>query len=339
MLYVAPACREITDCPAQEFYKKPELLESLVHPEDRSLWKSHNQEELEEKAPSPLEFRILTPEKQVRWVSHFCRPVHDPNGTFLGVCGSNRDITGQKRAEEAVKEKTQELLRSNAELEQFAYVASHDLQTPLRAISGYLNLLSKRYEGKLDPEGDRFIQRTTKNAGRMQRLINDLLTYSRLSTRGHPFQPTDCNLLLKEVVDILQPLLEESGGMITPGSLPTVMGDGGQLAQLFQNLLGNAIKFRDPKPPRIDVQAQRSDGAWLFSVKDNGIGIEPQYADRIFLIFQRLHTPEEYPGTGIGLAICKKIVERHGGRIWVESNAGEGSVFKFTIPDGGGIRS
>ena len=336
MLYVSPASQDITGYPSEEFYGAPDLLDALIDPEDRSLWKSHNAEELAEKGPGQLEFRIRTKEGEVRWVSHFCKPVHDHNGKFLGVCGSNRDITIQKRAEEAVEVKTQELLRSNAELEQFAYVASHDLQTPLRAISGYLNLLTKRYEGKLDGDADRFIERTNQNVLRMQRLINDLLTYSRITTRAHPFQPTDCNQLVQEVVEVLQPVLEESSGRVVPEPLPTVMADGSQLLQLFQNLIGNAIKFKDHKPPEVHIDAERADKGWLFSVRDNGIGIDPQYAERIFLIFQRLHTVDQYPGTGIGLAICKKIVERHGGEIWVESKVGEGATFKFLIPENGG---
>ena len=336
VFYVSPACEEISGYAPPDFYRLPELMESIVHPEDRPMWTNHSQEELAEKNPIPIEFRILTKQNEIRWVSHFCKPVHDYNGKFLGVCGSNRDITSQKRAEEALKVKTEELLRSNAELEQFAYVASHDLQTPLRAISGYLDLLTKRYEGKLDGEAQRFIQRTNENVHRMQRLINDLLAYSRVSTRGNSFKPTDCNAVLSEVLDMLHPSTEETGSVITHGVLPTVMGDPGQLVQLFQNLIGNAIKFRDKAPPRIHADAQPLDKTWLFSVKDNGIGIDPQYADRIFLIFQRLHTIDKYPGTGIGLAICRKIVERHGGQIWVESKVGEGSTFKFTLPRQGG---
>jgi PAS domain S-box-containing protein len=339
MLYVSPASQDITGYPSQEFYKASDLLDAVIDPEDQPLWKTHNAEELAEKGPGHLEFRIRTKEGEVRWVSHFCKPVHDHNGKFLGVCGSNRDITIQKRAEEAVETKTQELLRSNAELEQFAYVASHDLQTPLRAISGYLNLLTKRYEGKLDGDADRFIDRTNQNVLRMQRLINDLLTFSRITTRAHPSQPTDCNQLVQEVVEMLQPVLEESGGRVIPEPLPTVMGDGSQLLQLFQNLIGNAIKFKDHKPPEVHIDAERAIKGWLFSVRDNGIGIDPQYAERIFLIFQRLHTVDQYPGTGIGLAICKKIVERHGGQIWVESKVGEGASFKFLIPDHGGPQS
>ena len=339
IFYVSPACEEISGFTPQAFYKSPELMESVVHPDDRSFWEKHSHEELDEKNPGPMEFRIVTNRGEIRWVSHFCKPVHDHNGKFLGVCGSNRDITSQKRAEEALKIKSEELLRSNAELEQFAYVASHDLQTPLRAISGYIKLLSDRYEGKLDSDAQHFIQRTIDNVARMQRLINDLLTYSRLTTRAHPFEPTDCNAVLNEVIEMMLPLVEESRGVITHGTLPTVMGDGGQLAQLFQNLIGNALKFHDTEPPRVHMDAQRLDKDWLFSVKDNGIGIDPQYSERIFLIFQRLHTIDTYPGTGIGLAICKKIAERHGGRIWVESNVEKGSTFKFTIPDQGDSRS
>jgi PAS domain S-box-containing protein len=336
MLYVSPACEDISGYPPPDFYKASDLLDSVIHPEDRPLWAAHNQEELAEKGPGHLEFRLLARDGEVRWVSHFCKPVHDPHGKFLGVCGSNRDITQQKRAEEAVGIKTQELLRSNAELEQFAYVASHDLQTPLRAISGYLNLLTKRYDGKLDADADRFIHRTHANVLRMQRLINDLLTYSRLTTRARPFQPTDCNQVVNEVLEMLQPVIEESGGRVTHEPLPTIPADSGQLLQLFQNLIGNAIKFRDHRPPEVHVDAQRIDKGWLFSVRDNGIGMDPQYGERIFLIFQRLHTMDQYPGTGIGLAICKKIVERHGGQIWVESKAGEGATFKFLLPDPGG---
>ncbi|NTU49271.1 MAG: PAS domain-containing protein [Syntrophobacteraceae bacterium] len=339
MLYVSPSCQDITGYPSEEFFRVPGLLDALVHPEDQPLWAAHNQEELAEKNPGPLEFRIQTPEGEVRWVSHFCKPVHDHhNGTFLGVCGSNRDITCQKQAEEEVRVKTQELLRSNAELEQFAYVASHDLQTPLRAISGYLNLLTKRCEGKLEGDADRFIQRTHENVLRMQRLIQDLLTFSRLTTRARPFQPTDLNQVLGEVLEMLHPAIEETGAKITSEPLPTIRADYSQFLQLFQNLIGNAIKFRDSRPPEVHIDAQRAERTWLFSIKDNGIGIDPQYADRIFLIFQRLHTVDQYPGTGIGLAICKKIVERHGGRIWVESQPGEGANFKFLIPDSGGHR-
>ena len=225
-----------------------------------------------------------------------------------------------------------ELKRSNTELEQFAYVASHDLQEPLRMISGYTSLLAKRYKGSLDQDADTFIAYAMDGANRMRSLINDLLSYSRVGTKGKDFALTDCESVLAKTLTSLQMLIQESGATVTHDLLPTVMGDSGQLAQLFQNLIGNGIKYRNSRAPEIHVSCRREGQDWLFAVKDNGIGIDPQYAERIFIIFQRLHTRQEYPGTGIGLAVCKRIVERHGGRIWVESTLGQGSTFWFTIP-------
>ena len=225
-----------------------------------------------------------------------------------------------------------ELKRSNTELEQFAYVASHDLQEPLRMISGYTSLLAKRYKGSLDQDADTFIAYAMDGANRMRSLINDLLCYSRVGTKGKDFALTDCESVLAKTLTSLQMSIQESGATVTHDLLPRVMGDSGQLAQLFQNLIGNGIKYRNRRAPEIHVSCRREGQDWLFAVKDNGIGIDPQYAERIFIIFQRLHTRQEYPGTGIGLAVCKRIVERHGGRIWVESTLGQGSTFWFTIP-------
>ena len=245
-----------------------------------------------------------------------------------------KEVEVRKRAEESLKEYSAELARSNADLQQFAYVASHDLQEPLRAVSSFSQLLARRYQGKLDSDADDFITFMVEGATRMQTLINDLLVFSRIGTRGNPFASVDCERILQAAKENLDVAMAESGAVITHDPLPSLVADQTQLMQLFQNLLSNAIKFRRPEEaPRIHVSSQRQGSAWRLSVRDNGVGIDPQYFDRIFVIFQRLHGRDKYPGTGIGLAICKKIVERHGGRIWVESERGKGSTFYFVIPD------
>jgi light-regulated signal transduction histidine kinase (bacteriophytochrome) len=247
-----------------------------------------------------------------------------------------REIEVRKRAEESLKEYSAELARSNADLQQFAYVASHDLQEPLRAVSSFSQLLARRYQGKLDSDADEFISFMVDGATRMQNLINDLLAFSRIGTRGKPFASVECENILQTVKENLDVAIAESGAVITQDPLPALVADQTQLTQLFQNLFSNAIKFRRPEEAlRIHVSAARQNSEWRLSVRDNGIGIDPRYFERIFVIFQRLHGREKYPGTGIGLAICKKIVERHRGRIWVESERGQGSTFHFVIPDEG----
>ena len=243
------------------------------------------------------------------------------------------EVAERKRAEIELNLRSQELARSNAELGQFAYVASHDLQEPLRMVVSYLQLVDTRYRERLDADAREFIAFAVDGAKRMQVLINDLLAYSRIGTQGQPFQPTDCEAVLQAALRNLQIAIRESGAQITHDPLPTVRGDATQLVQLFQNLVGNALKFRRDGPPRIHIRAEPGDGLWCLSVQDNGIGIESQYFDRIFVLFQRLHGRSTYSGTGIGLAICKKIAERHGGTIWVESELGKGSTFRFTIPE------
>ena len=243
------------------------------------------------------------------------------------------EVTERKRTEAMLNIRSQELARSNTELGQFAYVASHDLQEPLRMVASYLQLVDTRYREHLDADAREFIEYAVDGAKRMQVLINDLLAYSRIGTQGQAFQPADCEAVLQTAMLNLQLAIRESGAQITHDPLPTLMGDATQLAQLFQNLLGNALKFRREESPKIHIRAGLKDGFWCLSVRDNGIGIEAKYFDRIFVVFQRLHGRVAYPGTGIGLAICKKIVERHGGKIWVESEFGKGSTFHFTIPE------
>ena len=258
--------------------------------------------------------------------------LHDKQGQITGYLSVNRDITERKLTQEQMLKMLEELERSNEELEQFAYVASHDLQEPLRAVAGMVQLLQKRYHGQLDERADEYINLAMDGSNRMQTLITDLLEYSRVDRRGNPIQSTDANKALKSALRNLHESIQKGGATITNEILPTVEADATQLTLLFQNLIGNAIKFHSECPPQIHIAVEDLSDAWLFSVRDNGIGIEPQYFERIFLIFQRLHTRRDYPGTGIGLSICKKIVERHGGRIWVESELGQGTTFRFTIP-------
>ncbi|MBZ5537731.1 MAG: GHKL domain-containing protein [Acidobacteriia bacterium] len=242
------------------------------------------------------------------------------------------DLTERKEIGRALELHAKELERSNADLEQFAYVASHDLQEPLRMVTSFTQLLAKRYKGKFDSDADEFITYIVDGAARMHRLINDLLAYSRLGSHRAEFAPSNCEEILAAAVANLGSAIEENGATVTHDPLPTVMADRDQLSRLFQNLLGNAIKFRAVDPPVVHVSARRNENEWLFSVRDNGIGMDPEHFERVFLIFQRLHGKGERSGTGIGLAICKKIVERHGGKIWIESQVGKGSTFYFTIP-------
>lgn len=242
-----------------------------------------------------------------------------------------QEISNRQRAESALLKSNQELARSNAELEQFAYVASHDLQAPLATIASYAQLLEKRYKDQLDSKASKFIDNIVHGCTRMQTLIDDLLEYSRVGRSRKPFQLTDCNHAVEQALANLQGAIRETQAVVTYSELPAVMGDISQLVQLFQNLVGNSIKYRHDAPPMVHITACKQEKDWLFSVSDNGIGIATQHQARIFQIFQRLHTQKEYSGTGIGLAICQKIVERHGGYIWVESKSDQGSTFYFTV--------
>ncbi len=271
-------------------------------------------------------------------------PIFDEEGAVENIVMFEYDVTKLKKVEEELHlkneeliKKTGELIRSNRDLEQFAYVASHDLQELLRAVSSFCQLLSKKYNDKLDQDAQEFIGFIVSGSSRMQQLINDLLSFSRVSTRGKPLELTDTSSILGQTIVNLSTMIDENSAIITNDELPTVIADSTQLVQVFQNLIGKAIKFRREDLPHIHISAHEKDGNWVFSIKDNGIGIEQEYFDKIFVIFQRLHGKDEYSGTGIGLAICKKIIERHGGSIWVKSEAQKGSTFYFTIPKQGGV--
>ncbi len=293
-----------------------------------------------------MEYRLRRWDSEYRWVLDQGMPRYEPGGGFAGYIGSCIDLTDFREAHQAllrmndeldlrVKERTEELSRSNADLEQFAYVASHDLQEPLRIISSYLCLLEERCRGQVAGDAAKYINYAVDGAKRMQELIRDLLAYARLDQAESPPVAVDCNEAVGIALENLSQTLAETGGKVMREALPTVSADRTLITQLFQNLIQNALKFHGENTPVIHIRAKRAKSDWLFSVRDNGIGIEPQYGERIFRVFQRLHGRKEYPGTGIGLSICKKIVERQGGRIWMESKLGKGTTFFFTLAASG----
>jgi len=315
-----------------ELIGRPSL--GFVLAEDRDAVRENAVRMLKAGCSLGYEFRIITKQAKIKWVMETVAPVHYQRKR--ATLGSLVDVTERKQVEERLKQITAEMQRSNTELEQFAYVISHDLQEPLRMVSSYTQLLAKRYSDKLDSDADEFIAYAVDGAKRMQTLLHGLLDYSRVGTRGKPFSLVNCEHVVEQAVANLKIAIEESGASVSYDVLPTVMGDEGQLVQLFQNLIGNAIKFRREEPPKVHIWARRRNSVVTFSVNDNGIGINPQHSQSIFEIFRRLHTREEYPGTGMGLAICKKIVERHGGHISVQSQPGQGSTFDFSVDMAGG---
>lgn len=258
-------------------------------------------------------------------------PIRNSRGELLGASAIAHDIGERKRIEREFARWRDELAKSNAELERFAYVASHDLQEPLRMVASYVQLLAQRYRGRLDSDADEFIGYAVEGANRMKTMIADLLKYSRAG-QGDAFETIDSGSALDHALANLQFAIEESGASITRGELPIVRGIEPQVAELFQNLIGNALKFRGAEPPRIHISAARAGDGWEFSVADNGIGIAPEYKEKVFEIFRRLHGREKYPGTGIGLTVCRKIVAHHGGQISVQSEEGKGATFRFTLP-------
>ena len=278
------------------------------------------------------ETKRKTKDGRILNVSLTVSPVRDASGAIVGASKVARDITERKRQEQALREANAALSRSNADLEQFAYSASHDLQEPLRMVSTYSEMLKKKFGGKLGPSGDEYIGYILDGAWRMERLLKDLRSYTQSMIGQEPSEDMDAGASLDKAIANLQAAIKDSGASISRTTLPLVRMHEVQLQQLFQNLIGNSIRYRTNATPRIHIASERRGKEWLFSVQDNGIGIDPQYKERIFEIFRRLHTTAEYPGTGMGLAICQRIVERAGGRIWVESERGRGSTFFFTVP-------
>ena len=325
-------------------YGESELLQknwqAITHPDDIEADREYVRSLLSGNIQTfSLEKRLVCKDEAVRWANVTVSAMRDANGTPQYLVCAIEDISQRKLVQELLQASldtqtryAQELTRSNAELEQFSYVASHDLQAPLSTIAGYAQLLEKRCHNQLDAQGNKFIRNIVNSCERMQALIDDLLEYSRVGRSEKPFDVIDCNLVFEDACANLQLAIRQDRASVTRGDLPRVRGDSFQLLQLFQNLIGNAIKYRSSEAPMVRVSASRQGDSWVFSVEDNGIGIAEQYHPRIFQLFQRLHSQKQYSGTGIGLAICQRIVERHGGRLWVESEPNRGSTFYFSIP-------
>ncbi|MCZ7586411.1 MAG: ATP-binding protein [Deltaproteobacteria bacterium] len=328
-LYVNPIVEEQTHLSAADFLGKTH--EELGFPKDLcDLWADAINSVFESGAPGRIEFELPSN----IWIDWLLVPERGDDGAVRQVVTFARDITDRKHAEQMLNDAMRDLAASNVELRSFAHVASHDLQEPLRTITGYLQLLLRRFGDGLDPEAREFIGFAADGAQRMQAMIGDLLRYARVETRGREFEAVDCEEVARHTLTDLSEAVRESKAQIVVDELPVVLGDAGQLSQVFLNLIGNAIKFRGPDAPTIHVGAVAERGRWVFFVKDNGIGIDADDRKRIFYIFHRLHTGREYPGTGVGLAICRKIIERHDGKIWVDGNVdGPGSTFYFSLPD------
>jgi PAS domain S-box-containing protein len=308
-------------------------LKDFIHPDDVKLFNFILNSGL--KTIGQGELRIETKNDSIIHVLISIKTLPDLEGTYVVIT----DLSEQKHHEEVLKtqkelkETLEELKRSNAELEQFAYIASHDLQEPLRMVSSFTQLLEKKYKDELDDEAREYINFAVDGAKRMQVLINDLLAFSRVTSKTVDFTEIDLKELLGEVMFNLELDIEETNAQITCDTLPEIVGDYSQILRIFQNIIANSLKYRSEETPKVNISAHKEQGYWLFSIEDNGIGIEPQYFGQVFQIFRRLHTQDEYEGTGIGLAITKRIVERHRGNIWVESELGKGSTFYFTIPE------
>ncbi|MCI0448632.1 MAG: PAS domain S-box protein [Chlorobi bacterium] len=320
--------------PASKFNER-NFFSNIIHPGDLKIIERKKEEWSQSGAGGVLnlEFRVRRADGRYVWIEDHMIKVKNDDGTEH-LSGVRIDVTEHKQAEEKLKQLAEKLAQSNKELEQFAYVASHDLQEPLRMVASYIQLLQRRYKGQLTSEADEFINYAVDGVMRMKTLINDLLIYSRVNTKEFPPETVDCNKIVEQILANLKAAIDESKATVNVETLPTLNINSLQISQLFQNLISNAIKFRkEGVAPVVNITSKHAGSEWLFTVSDNGIGIEKEFTDRIFEIFQRLHTHNEYPGTGIGLAVCKKIVEKLGGHLWVESEHSVGSTFNFTIPD------
>ncbi|MDY9923001.1 PAS domain S-box protein [Methanobacterium sp.] len=306
----------------------------IVHPDDREKVEQAIQRTLQYGEDFKVEMRIIWQDGTVHWAYSLGKLLYDLQGKPKEIIGIAINTTPSRIAEQELQETLKQLKRSNAELEQFAYVASHDLQEPLRMITSFLQLLQRRYDHQLDSDANEFIQFAVDGAARMQELVNDLLAYSRIERRTGKFEDVDTEDILKQITFDSRLLIEENNADISYDNLPVVHADYPQMVQVFQNLISNSIKYNNQESPIIHISAEKKDSDWVFKVEDNGIGIDPKHGERVFKIFQRLHGREEYGGTGIGLAIVKRIVERHGGMIWYDSQPGKGSKFYFNIPQG-----
>ena len=305
---------------------KGRLFSNLIHPDDWSMTQSALRR-IAEEGVGHFETRCRHKRGHYRWLAWVI--VNSSQDQLLYAAA--RDITERRLAEERMRQQTEELERSNRELQDFAYAASHDLQEPLQLVSNHLQLLSRRYHGQLDRDADEFIDFAMEGTDRLKILISDLLAYSKVGTSGREFAGVEMESVFGRVMETFQPAIDDCRGLITHDALPIVLGDDQQMVQVLHNLIDNSIKFRGKDSPRIHVSARQMSEKWLFFVRDNGIGIDPQYTERVFVIFQRLHSRDDYPGTGIGLAISRKIIERHGGHIWVDSEPGKGATFYFTL--------
>ena len=325
-LHVNAAYCRITGYTAQELRQPEMTFRQLSHPDDLPETLAELQRMKAGRIPAFFtEKRYRRKDGTLTWVRISASLRQSPNGGSFQIVSLVEDINERKQAEAALR-------RSNQELEEFAYVASHDLQEPLRSVVGFLQLLQQRYEAVLDEKGRHYIERSVHAGRRMQTLIKDLLVLSRVHTKGAQFRPTDLNQALQKVLEHLESFLRKKDAVVDLTPLPTLAVDESQILSLFQNLIVNGVKYNENPRPRVDIAVREASEGWHFTVEDNGIGIAERYHARIFLVFQRLHTDREYPGTGLGLALCQKIVERHGGRIWVASQPGRGSTFHFTLP-------